>query len=247
MTFQGGTPRRFVLTVQHVELSGCQQSRMSETIPLSVVGTQEPADQRARRADARANRARILEAAAQLSAEQGIAALTMEDVVSAAGVGKGTLYRHFGSKGELALALLDEHFASFQNQVLAQLRQMNAGGDAYLLQLIRFLDEFVAFIELHLPLFCEIQREGIQNVGENMAPYVWLCLTVRGLLVAATRAGELPAHLDDEYLADALLAPVSAHFYRFLREQRGFAPARIRAGMRQMVLGLATNDAGRAR
>lgn len=220
---------------------------MSETIPLSLVRTQEPADPRARRADARANRARILEAAVQLSARQGIAAFTMEDVVAAAGVGKGTLYRHFGSKGELALALLDEHFASFQNQALRQLRQMNAGGDAYLRQLIHFLDELVAFTELHLPLFCEIQREGIQTVGQNVAPYTWLFLTVRGLLVAAARAGELPVPLDEEYLADALLAPVSAHFYRFLREQRGFAPERIRAGMRQIVLGLAAAAAGNAR
>jgi len=199
----------------------------------------KPADQYVRRADARANRACILGAAAHLSAEHGIAAFTMEDVVAAAGVGKGTLYRHFGSKGELALALLDEYFASFQNQVLTRLRQMSADGDAYLLQLIHFLDELVAFVEVHLALFCEIQREGIRNVGEDEAPYIWLYLTVHGLMVAAIREGELPDYLDDEYLADALLAPVSAHFYHFLREQREFAPERIRTGMRQIVFGLA--------
>lgn len=216
-------------------------------IPLSVVGPEEPAGQRARRVDALVNRARILEAAARLTDELGIAVVTMEDVVAAAGVGKGTLYRHFGSKGELALALLDGHFASFQNEVLARLRQMNAGGNPYLLQLIQFLDQLVAFVDEHLPLFCEIQRGGIQDVGEDVAPYVWLCLTVRGLLDAATQAGELPGDLDHEYLADALLAPLSAHFYRFLRQQRGFAPERIRAGMRQVVLGLAASASGSAR
>ena len=42
---------------------------------------------------ARENRQLLLEVAKRLFAEQGIAATTMKQIASAAGVGKGTLYR----------------------------------------------------------------------------------------------------------------------------------------------------------
>ncbi|MFV2121511.1 TetR family transcriptional regulator, partial [Streptomyces sp. Act-28] len=50
------------------------------------------------RADAARNRARLLEAAARLAAEQGAANLTMEAVACAAQVGKGTVFRRFGDR-----------------------------------------------------------------------------------------------------------------------------------------------------
>lgn len=70
---------------------------------LPVLGQPAP-----ERADAARNRLRILDAAARLHAEHGIAGLNMDDVATAAGVGKGTLYRRFTDKAGLAAALLDE-------------------------------------------------------------------------------------------------------------------------------------------
>ena len=67
------------------------------------------------RADAARNRLRILEAAAGLVDERGIEHVSMEDVACAAGVGTGTLYRRFGDRAGLALALLDEHTREFQD------------------------------------------------------------------------------------------------------------------------------------
>ena len=71
------------------------------------------------RADAARNRARILEAAADLVAERGIDAVSMEDVARAACVGTGTLYRRFGDRAGLALALLDEQTRDFQNALIS--------------------------------------------------------------------------------------------------------------------------------
>src|SRR5262249_15009929 len=60
------------------------------------------------RADAARNRARALAAAEQLFAARGVTAVTMDDVATAAGVGKGTLYRRFKDKSGLAAALLND-------------------------------------------------------------------------------------------------------------------------------------------
>ena len=59
------------------------------------------------RADAVRNRARLLEAAARLVAENGVEHVTMDAVARAASVGKGTVFRHFSERSGLLLALLD--------------------------------------------------------------------------------------------------------------------------------------------
>ncbi|MEV4034025.1 TetR/AcrR family transcriptional regulator [Streptomyces umbrinus] len=66
------------------------------------------------RADAARNRARLLEVAARLVAERGVEHVTMHEVAEAAGVGKGTLFRRFGDRDGLVLALLAEAEAEFQ-------------------------------------------------------------------------------------------------------------------------------------
>jgi AcrR family transcriptional regulator len=58
----------------------------------------------AKRADARRNRERLLAAARHLLAEQGMAA-SLEAVARQAGVGIGTLYRHFPTREALVEAL----------------------------------------------------------------------------------------------------------------------------------------------
>ncbi|CAL9324382.1 MULTISPECIES: TetR/AcrR family transcriptional regulator [Streptomyces] len=65
------------------------------------------------RADAVRNRARLLEAAAWLVAERGAEHVTMHEVARVAGVGKGTLFRRFGDRNGLLLALLDDVEAEF--------------------------------------------------------------------------------------------------------------------------------------
>ena len=64
--------------------------------------TTEP---RPQRADARRNRERILVAAREVFAREGLE-VSMPDVARAAGVGVGTLYRHFPAKEDLVRALV---------------------------------------------------------------------------------------------------------------------------------------------
>lgn len=65
--------------------------------------------ERPARADARRNREALVAAAKELFADQGLDA-QMPDVAKAAGVGVGTIYRHFRTKDELIAALADERF-----------------------------------------------------------------------------------------------------------------------------------------
>jgi AcrR family transcriptional regulator len=54
-------------------------------------------------------RALIVEAAGRLFGERGYAGTRLDDIAAAAGVTKPILYRHFDSKKELYLALLERH------------------------------------------------------------------------------------------------------------------------------------------
>src|SRR3954464_3294276 len=66
-------------------------------------------DERPLRADARRNRERILGAARAVCAEQG-SNVQIDDVARIAGVGVGTVYRHFPTKDALIEALVAEKF-----------------------------------------------------------------------------------------------------------------------------------------
>ena len=63
-----------------------------------------PDESKPLRADAARNRARLLETATALFAERGVEA-SLDDIAKAAGVGIGTLYRHFPTREDLVLAV----------------------------------------------------------------------------------------------------------------------------------------------
>ena len=77
------------------------------------------------RADARRNRERILEAAKEVFAEQGADA-QMDDVARRAGVGVGTVYRHFPNKDVLMGELVTQKFVSIAEQTREALKKDDA-------------------------------------------------------------------------------------------------------------------------
>src|SRR6476469_142202 len=70
------------------------------------------------RADAARNRRRILAAAAQLIEEHGVEHVSMDAIAAEAGVGKGTLFRRFGDRSGLVMALIDERTREFQDALI---------------------------------------------------------------------------------------------------------------------------------
>lgn len=211
---------------------------MSENIPLGFI-TSERQPVRAERRDAAENRARILEVARRLFDEHGVAQVNMADIAQTAEVGKGTLYRRFANKGELCYALMDDDLAAFQDRMLAQMQQKTSGNVSKLNQLSFFLHELVLFTEKHVPLLCEVQQIRLQAGAQRLQlPHFWQYMTIQGLLIAADDAGEFRPGVDITLLPDILLAPLSADFYRFLRQIKGYSPEEIGSGLQNVVEGL---------
>jgi AcrR family transcriptional regulator len=73
----------------------------------------------AERADAARNRRHLLATARQMLAGQGPDKLTMDALAERAGLGKGTVFRRFGTRAGIFAALLDDDERAFQQQVLA--------------------------------------------------------------------------------------------------------------------------------
>jgi AcrR family transcriptional regulator len=73
----------------------------------------------AERADAARNRRHLLATAREIIAGQGAGKLTMDGLAERAGLGKGTVYRRFGTRAGIFQALLDDDERAFQQQVLS--------------------------------------------------------------------------------------------------------------------------------
>ncbi|HEY4017979.1 MAG TPA: helix-turn-helix domain-containing protein [Pseudonocardiaceae bacterium] len=73
----------------------------------------------AERADAARNRLHLVATARQILSEDGPDRLTMDGLAERAGLGKGTVFRRFGSRAGIFEALLDDYERAFQQQVLS--------------------------------------------------------------------------------------------------------------------------------
>ncbi|WP_405016810.1 TetR/AcrR family transcriptional regulator [Kitasatospora sp. NBC_00070] len=119
----------------------------ASAIPLELLRTPPVKE----RADAARNRAAVLDAAARLFAEHGVQAVSMDQVAAAAGVGKGTLFRRFGDKSGLAVALLDDRERELQQAVLSGPPPLGPGApDAE--RLAAFTGAYLDYLVEHLDL-----------------------------------------------------------------------------------------------
>jgi AcrR family transcriptional regulator len=72
----------------------------------------------AERADAARNRQRLIATAREMLLEDGPDRLTMDSLAERSGLGKGTVFRRFGTRAGIFGALLDDGERTFQEQVL---------------------------------------------------------------------------------------------------------------------------------
>src|SRR6516165_263170 len=158
----------------------------------------------------RASRERIVERAAELFAEQGIAATSLDEVLAAAGAGKSQLYHYFRGRDELVEAAVGLRCA----QVLAGLTQA-LGAVTSLAELERALAGFAdGYEQMGLP-GCPIGSLAAEVAGRNedarlqtaAAFDAWERLFADALNRMRDR-GELRADASPAVLATALLASI---------------------------------------
>jgi AcrR family transcriptional regulator len=163
------------------------------------------------RGDAARNRALLLDAARRLIDARGAEAVTMDNIAAAAGVGKGTVFRRFGSRAGLMMVLLDEDEKVNQNAFMFGPPPL--GPDAPPLErLLAFGRARLRFAHTHHELLVAASRDPASRFG----PAATVQRThVRMLLASAGTTGDLDVQ------TEALLALVDADYVEYQLIERG--------------------------
>lgn len=178
---------------------------------LQLLRTSPPKE----RADAARNRAVVLDAAAALFREHGVDAVSMDAVAAAAGVGKGTLFRRFGDKAGLAVALLDEQERKLQDAILFGPAPLGPGAPQQSptpgQRLRAFIEAYLDYLLSHLDLV-RMSETGSPGARYRIGAYRFWHRHVSLLLVGRP---------DPEADAHSLLAALAAEHVRAVTAQLG--------------------------
>lgn len=175
------------------------------------------------RADAARNRAKILAAAATVFASRDPRTVTMDHIATAAGVGRGTLYRRYPSTAAIALALLDEHERALQQQLLSGEPPLGPGA-APAERLAAFYSAMVELLDTHADLALGAETGGARF---TTGAYGFWAAHVRALLVDA-------AVTEPDSLVNVLLAPLAAENFAHQRA-RGLSVEQITRGLSRLA------------
>jgi AcrR family transcriptional regulator len=188
----------------------------------------EPARQE--RADAARNRAAILEAAEGLVAVRGADGVTMDEIACAAGVGKGTLFRHFGDRCGLMRALLDERERSFQEDFIRGPAPLGPGAPARE-RLVAFGVRMLEHIEIQGDLLAAAEN-GAPGERLRHSVYAVYRAHVTALLAETGYGGQIG------YLADVLLGALVTELVLFQRRELEMSPEQLKRCWGELVRAL---------
>jgi AcrR family transcriptional regulator len=141
----------------------------------------------AERSDAARNRAVIVEAARDLLGEPGELKLSL--VARRAGVGQGTLYRHFATRDELVRALYDQEIDD-----LVALAHALLGEHAPDVALERWFDQLAAYARVKLGVIAAVEASVWQDISAQTMGKLATALTA--LLDAGRERGVLRGDVD---------------------------------------------------
>jgi AcrR family transcriptional regulator len=195
--------------------------------PIALPIADEP---RPERSDAAANRQRILDAARSLLEEGGFEALTMDAVATAAGVGKGTVFRRFGDRAGLTAALLDDYARELQDAILSGPPPLGPGAppgervEAFVVAVVRFQTT-------HMDTVMAAESAAGQPTTR-----------VAGMLQVhlAALLSDIDPELDHQALAAMILAAISPPVIYRLRTLAGIAPDALERSALKLVAGVSS-------
>jgi AcrR family transcriptional regulator len=199
----------------------------ASTTSLELLRTPPPKE----RVDAARNRAAVLQAAAGLFAEHGVAAVSMDQVAAAAGVGKGTIFRRFGDKAGLAVALLDTRERELQEAILHGPPPLGPGAGPAA-RLAAFASAYLDYLLEHLELV-RMSETAAPGARYRIGAYRFWHRHVAILLNGSP---------DPDYAAHAFLAALAAEHVSAVLPELG--EARLRDGLGRLARS-AARGAGR--
>jgi AcrR family transcriptional regulator len=178
-----------------------------ESMTTSRFSDHAPADARPLRADALRNRARILDAAEAVLAEQGLAA-PIDDVAREAGVGIGTVYRHFPTKEALFEAVVVNRVQRLVDDAQA-LAEAGDPGEAF----FGFMTRWAEYGANSKALSDGLADTGVDLKAATSDAKQQLRDAVEHLLARAQRAGAVRAdvRIDDLWSLLAGVCLAAAH------------------------------------
>ncbi|MEU4475198.1 helix-turn-helix domain-containing protein [Micromonospora sp. NPDC023888] len=179
------------------------------------------------RSDAARNRQRILDAAAQLLAEKGPEAVTMNVVAQLAGIGVGTVYRRFGDLTQLLLALLDHRERQFQQAFLSGPMPLGPGAPPRD-RLRAFLHALVDHVAEHQTVMLAAEAASPlarYTTGPYLAWHLHVSMLVRRIWPDA----------DAGVMANLLLSLCPPSLIRHLTARQGITPEQIRMSIDQLL------------
>lgn len=195
-----------------------------DDVELPVLPSVQPKE----RADAVANRQRILDAATRLFNERGVGCTSMDDIAVAAGVGKGTVFRRFGDRASLAMAVLDVSERMLQEAVIRGPAPLGPGAPPRQ-RLVAFGGAMYDRLEEHHELLLDAEMHHPGGSHLTSPPHAVHHTHVRHLL------SQLALDADLDYLADVLLLPLAASTFTDQRRARGMELAQLKASYAQLV------------
>lgn len=182
------------------------------------------------RKDATANRQRILDTASKLFEREDADVVSMNRIAQEAGIGAGTLYRHFSDKADLCMELVSDGFMALVDE-LGELADEAASGTTGNPRetLAKMLLCYFRFRESNISLFRAMENAGHQFRGITLSPFY---STVRGPFekyfakVYGTDTAPTP-----RFRADALMSALSGDFFRYQHAEQRLSFEEIAAGV----------------
>ena len=148
-----------------------------------------PASARPQRADAARNRSRVLEVAYDTFAEEGLGA-PIDEIARRAGVGAGTVYRHFPTKEALFVAVAEDRLRRIGDRARALLTSEGPGE-----ALFAFLQDMVRTGATDQGLVDALVGSGVDLQTAAPGAETAFLDMLGELLTAAQRAGTVRADI----------------------------------------------------
>ncbi|MCB1172224.1 MAG: TetR/AcrR family transcriptional regulator [Leptospiraceae bacterium] len=169
----------------------------------------------------------ILMAAATVFAQNGYHASRMQQIASAAGIGKGTVYEYYKSKDELLIGLYELVFLGFDKQIHApDLDRLPAREQilASLEKLVADLDEFIGLLPVFLETF--INQDLRQRLQLDTYLKTWLDHFTKFFMTLMERGqqeGSIRTDIHPRALSRVIISMLDGfglHYYLFQPDAR---------------------------